>query len=222
MREDRVTRRSGRAGSAGRLRWSRLAAYSGAVLAAGGLSACGGTSPPVASPTATTPVYGQGDLANIHCTGAGAAKACGGLVPAPAGVTDTIVLDHPTVPTGTDIGATVVVVNRTGHAIALLDPHGCRPSLGVSVTNATVPPAVGFSLPCASAPLVLAPGTTRFPTPVITSAAGCSPTPAAHFPRCTAAGVPPDLPVGSYHAVLVGLELALPPASVPVTLTAHR
>lgn len=192
------------------------------LVAAIAMSACGGPSTPVVSPTSTTPVYGQGDLARIYCTDVGAAKACGGLVPAPAGVTDTIVLDHPSVPTGTALGATVVVVNRTGRVIDLLDTHGCQPSLGVSVTNASVPPAEGFTTICSSAPLVLAPGTNRFPTLVATTAAGCSPTPAAHLPACTAAGLPPDLPVGRYHAVLVGLALALPPASVPVTLTAHR
>jgi hypothetical protein len=163
---------------------------------------------------------------DIYCTGSGATTACGGLVPAVAGVTDRIVLDRTVVPAGTTVHGSVVVVNRTGHAVALLDPHGCRPSMGVAVTSATIAPGAAFSTECIGQPLVLGTGTTRYPVDVITTYPGCVPAASGDAssatPACLPGGGPPDLPAGSYHAVLVGLELALPQATAPVRLTPRR
>jgi len=189
-------------------------------------AACGSSPGPTAAPTSTTVVYGTGDLGRVYCTptGTGAQKACGGLVPAPAGVTDRIALDRTTVPSGTVIRGTLVVENRSGHQIALLDPHGCQPSMAVALTSATLAPVVGFSAVCIGRPLVLHAGANRFPADVITTALGCIPgttsDASASVPACLPGGGPPPLATGTYHAVLVGRGLALPPASIKVTLSA--
>ncbi len=191
-------------------------------------AACGSSPGPTAAPTSTTVVYGTGDLGSVYCTptGTGSQKACGGLVPAPAGVTDRIALARTTVPSGTVIHGTLVVENRSGHQIALLDPHGCQPSMAVALTSATLAPVVGFSAICIGRPLVLYPGATRFPADVITTALGCIPgttsDASASVPACLPGGGPPPLATGTYHAVLVGRGLALPPASIKVTLSAGK
>ena len=195
----------------------------GAVLAACGSSP--GSSP---APTTTPAVYGQGDLRSIYCTGQGTARECGGLVTPVPGVTDRIILNRTSVPTGTTIHGSVEVDNHTGSVINLLDPHGCQPSMAVSVTSVTVAPGGGFSAVCTSRPLALAVGTTRIPVDIITSYSGCGPagstdsTLRPSFPECLPHGRVPNLPVGTYHAVLIGLGLALPPASSAVTLTRAR
>jgi hypothetical protein len=120
-----------------------------------------------------------------------------------------------------------VVVNRSGHRLDLLDPHGCQPSMGVAMTNATIAPGIGFAAVCVARPLTFAVGTTRIPVEVITSYSGCAPPGSdpsrfSTIPQCLPRGGPPDLPVGTYQAVLIGTDLALPPASVAVTLTAPK
>ena len=109
-------------------------------------AACGSSPGPTSAPTSTTVVYGTGDLAQVYCTptGIGTQEACGGLVPAPAGVTDRIALDKTTVPSGTVIHGALIVDNRSGNRIALLDPRGCQPSMAVALTSATMAPVVGF------------------------------------------------------------------------------
>jgi hypothetical protein len=188
-------------------------------------AACGSSPGPTTAPTSTTVVYGTGDLAQVYCTptGIGTQKACGGLVPAPAGVTDRIALDRTSVHSGTVIHGTLIVENRSGHRIALLDPHGCQPSMAIALTSATMAPVVGFSAVCIGRPLVLHTGANRFSTDVVTTALGCIPGTAsdasASVPVCLPGGGPPPLATGTYHAVLVGRGLALPPASVRVTLS---
>jgi hypothetical protein len=206
---------------------SKVTMFAAVSLAGVAATACGSTPGPTAVAPATTLTYGQGDLRSVYCTGSGSTKACGGLVPAPVGLTDRIVLDRIVVPTGTSIHALVVVDNHTGHSIALRDPHGCQPSMAVAVTNATIAPGVGFALVCSAQPLMLDQGITRFPVDVITTYAGCGPSTTvrsskASLPVCLPHGGVPNLPAGSYHAVLIGLELALPQATVPVSLTAQK
>lgn len=201
---------------------------SGITAIAASLAACGSSPGPSAAPTATTVVYGKGDLSSIYCTGQGSDRQCGGLATPLPGVTDRIILDRTSVPTGTTIHGTVEVYNHTGHVINLLNPHGCRPSVGVSVTSVTVAPGGGFTAMCSSRPLFLAVGTTRIPVEIITSYSGCGPAGSTavdvrkSFPVCLPHGIVPNLPVGSYHAVLIGLDLALPPASTAVILTRAR
>jgi hypothetical protein len=140
------------------------------------------------------------------------------------GVTDWIALARNTVPSGTTIHGSVVVENHTGHVINLLDSHGCQPSIGVSAANATIAPGGGFSLVCIGRPLVVPAGISRIAVDVITTYSGCSArstgsTVRPFFPRCLPHGGLANLPVGRYCAVLIGLGLALPPASAAVTLT---
>ena len=194
------------------------------------LVGCGTPPGPAAAPTPTpTPdVYGKGDLSSVYCNAKGTARECGGLVTPVSGVADRIILNRTSVPTGTTIHGAVEVYNHTGNVINLLDSHGCRPSLAVAVTSVTIAPGGGFSLMCASRPLVLAAGTSRIPVEIITSYSGCGPTVSTaptvrrSFPECLSNGRVPNLPVGAYHAVLIGLNLALPPAIAAVTLTRAR
>jgi hypothetical protein len=134
------------------------------------LTGCGSSPGTSAAPTTTTTVaYGRGDLRSIYCTGEGSTKACGGLVPAAGGVTDRILLGRTTVTTGTTIRGSVEVVNNTGHVINLVDFHGCQPSMGVAMTNATIAPGIGFAAVCVARPIALASGITRMPISVTTS-----------------------------------------------------
>lgn len=95
--------------------------------------------------------------------------------------------------------------------------------MAVALTSATMAPVVGFDAVCIGRPLVLHVGANRFPTDVVTTALGCIPGAAsaasASVPACLPGGGPPPLATGTYHAVLVGRGLALPPASVRVTLS---
>ena len=198
----------------------------GALLLGGAAaSACGSGPGPSAAPTTTTLVYGQGALSAVYCTsGTGAQRSCGGLLPAPIGITDRIVLDHTVVATGTVLHGSLVVVNRSGHPISLLGPDGCQPSMSVAVTSTSIPPGAAFTQDCRSQPLVIARGETRMPIEVFTTYPGCSsgstaPTSPPTLPACLSGNRPPPLPVGGYQAVLVGMDLALPPATVAVTLT---
>lgn len=130
-------------------------------------------------------------------------------------------------PAGTIVGGSLVVENATGSAAALRDPHGCQPSFAVALTNTAVAPGVGFSLPCINKPMLLVAGVTHLPIEVITACPGCSngvtvPSSSRWFPRCLPHGGPPGLPAGAYHAVLIGLGLSLPPASVPVMVTGPK
>lgn len=205
---------------------SKMTMFGAVSLSGLAATGCGSTTGPAAVAPTTTLVYGQGDLRRVPCTGSGSTRTCGGLVPAPIGVTDRIVLNRAVVPTGTTIHAVVVVVNRTGHSILLRDPHGCESAMGVAVTNATVAPGGGFTQVCRSQMFLLATGTSRLPFDVITTYAGCVPTRTARSskasaPACLPNGGVPNLPIGTYHAVIVGSELALPQANVPVQLTAR-
>lgn len=202
------------------------------VVAACALAACGsspagstpaGSTPTGATPTGSTAVYGRGPLAAIHCR-TGPPDHCAGLLPAAPGITDALVLDHRSVPAGTTVAGAVVVTNRTGRTVSLLDPHGCRPSVGVGLVRGATFVAPGFALPCLPRAIVLPPGVTRVPVQTVTTWTSCS----AHVATAGRAGLPacrpgprlPDLAAGRYRAVVVGLGLALPPAGTGLTVTA--
>jgi len=208
-------------GGPGVPRWPVVAA----VLLAGAIAAACGSAPTTSqSPTAPL-AYGKGALGGVSCREAGRSPSlCAGLLPAPAGVTDHLVLDTHSVQAGTPVHGTLVVDNATGAAIDLRDPHGCRPGLAVVPANATTWYPTGFSADCQLVPLVLSVGTTSIPVTVSTTYPSCVPSRAdvrgrAPATLCTPGGGLPPLPPGSYHAVLEGLSLALPQASAPLTIT---
>jgi hypothetical protein len=184
------------------------------------VAACGGQ-PRAAQPSAV--VYGQGALSAVPCVTAQAGRSCGGLLPANKGLSDRIHLDETRVVAGSRITGTLTVLNRGGGAVDLIY-RGCRPSFRVALTDRNGLYGDVFQLPCPLRPLVIEPGANSFPVVVSTTYDSCVPDgPAApDEPRCTGdlrAMVPP-LPPGRYLAVLVGLNLALPPAPpVPVTLS---
>jgi hypothetical protein len=204
---------------------NRLALVVLAAVAVGS-GACGGPSVPSAPSTPAPLVYGKGELRNVYCTHDSAPVGrCGGLVGAPEGVSDRIVLDSTVARAGTTIRGDLVVTNSSGSAIELRDPHGCTPGYTLGLTNASLPTAnaPGFAAVCGYAALVLPPGTTKFPIEAITTYMGCTngpqrPGPGVQMPRCLPHGGPPSLPPGRYVALLFGSSLALPQATVQVTL----
>jgi len=198
--------------------WTRLISV-GAIVATMGVStACGGHFHVSEGP------YGEGSLNKVPCVETQAGRNCGGLLPADRGLSDAIRLDKTTVAAGTRILGTLTVSNHNKRAIDLLY-RGCRPSYGVALTNRSGLYGDLFTLPCNPHSLVIEPGSNGFGVVVFTTYDGCAPTgtTTAVQPRCT--GYPkaevPALPPGKYLAVLVGLNLALPPAP-PVTVTLTR
>ena len=150
-----------------------------------------------------------------------AGRDCWGLVPAEKGLSDEIRLDKTRVAAGANIEGTLTVTNRDRHPVELLY-HGCRPSYGADLTNGSVGSSTVLILPCDPHPLVMEPGTNRFPVSVFTRYNECMPrvVPLQGRRRCVGPDgtTPPPLPPGKYWVVLVGLTLALPP-SLPVLVT---
>lgn len=187
------------------------------------LAACTSTTAPTTTTTTqtTTLRYGQGMLKYLTCVKLrGQPRSCAGLVPASPALTDHIDLDVTRVLVGERVKGTLVILNKSRKAIDLLDHHGCMPSFVVVLTNRTYDPSVAFQLNCVKVPLVIRPGTNRFPISVLTTYLGCvvGKENSASTPPCTLDG-PPPIPAGRYDAVLEGDgDLALP-APQPVTVS---
>ncbi len=146
-----------------------------------------------------------------------------GLLPAPGGLTDSLVLQRTQVTAGTPIKATLIVTYRGRAPVNLT--HGCRPQYAVVVTNHRFPPAVAFAADCALLPFIIKPGENRLAVTVETTYFSCSEVASQatrRSPACRPGRHPmPPLPAGRYEAVLVGEGLPLPaPAPVPVLLSA--
>jgi hypothetical protein len=183
-----------------------------ASAAAGLLAACSSPQAPASSPGTSSP-------------DAPAPAPTTGLIPAPGGLTDSLVLQRTTVTAGTPIKATLLVTYRGRAPINLT--HGCRPQYAVVVTNHRFPPAAVFATDCALRPFVIKPGDNRFAVIVETTYLSCSEVASQatrRSPACLPGRQPmPPLPAGRYEAVLVGEGLPLPaPAPVPVILAAAR
>jgi hypothetical protein len=194
------------------------------VVLAMAAPACGGHLRP--SPAAAPVLYGQGALRNLPCVVDGSGvRSCGGLLPAARGLVDHLQLDRTRVAAGTAIRGALVVTND-GDRTVNLAYKGCRPSYMVALTTSTFAPQYGFVLPCEAQPLAIkARTTTALPISVSTSDLDARCTPATQaavqgVPTCLANGMAP-LPVGTYFAVLVGQDLALPPPA-PVVVTVVR
>ena len=151
----------------------------------------------------------------------GPGEAATGLRPAPAGITDRLVVRHTRLRAGTPLRVTLVVT-YTGRRPVNLN-RGCRPQWAAVLTNHRFPPDVAFSTVCSVRPFLIRPGRSRLRTTVITSYPGCSAAKSQatrQLPHCGPDHRPPALPAGRYRLVLVGDGLPLPaPAPVPVTLT---
>lgn len=183
----------------------------GAVVVCLGLAGCTGRSGPTfltptsASPTTTTTT----PLKSV------------GLIPAPAFVTDRVVLSKHKVRAGTAIAGTLVVTNRSSNPINLTKQ--CEPDYVIVIRNRAINQEPAFTTSCVSQPLILHPGVNRFPISVTTTYFAClqpggeSTSP---MPKCMTNG-PPPLPPGNYSTVLYGSgDLALPePVPVRVKLT---
>ncbi len=184
--------------------------FAASVVAAVLLAACG-------SAQASSPgTSGRGALAPSPPP-----AAVTGLVPAPAGLTDRLVLQQTHVTAGTAIKG-LLIVNYRGRAPINLNRQ-CQPQYAVVLTNHRLPPLVGFPSDCSAAPFVIKPGENRLAVTVATTYLECSQdarqatstSPAClHGPQLM-----PPLPRGRYEAVLVGAGLPLPaPAPVLVSL----
>jgi hypothetical protein len=172
------------------------------------LSACDSTStagPVAADPSLRAPAFG--------------------LLPANPQLETRIELSTDRLPTGGNLEATLVIVNRSGNPINL--SKKCRPIIGIElVTQAELARptrALGqsASAQCNTKSLLVHPGTNRIRIPVSTTADTCGPLNPPGSPNaCAANGGFPPLAPGTYHAILFGSEVRLPPAApVKVTLT---
>jgi hypothetical protein len=122
-----------------------------------------------------------------------------------------------------------LVVDNPGAAINLTRAEesaspDCEPAFAVYLSNSRVRNEPGFSSVCTTQPFVVAHGRNRFSFKVFTSYAGCSPpagTSEISVPACLPSGGVPDLPPGTYRALIAWSErVPLPtPPSVPVVLT---
>ena len=118
----------------------------------------------------------------------------------------------------------LVIDNATGHDIDTRQ-DGCAPKWGVSLTNAGVPPSVGFTWECLMDPAksTIAQGITRLPLAVSASYSECTRDPVGTDSGMLAClpepGNPaPPLPAGEYQAVFVG-DLPGIPTPAPVAIT---
>jgi hypothetical protein len=185
-----------------------------AAAAAGLLTACGSSQAQTSSP---------GTLSSGAPAVSPAPTTATGLIPAPRGLTDRLVLPQTHVTAGTAIKGTLVVTYR-GRAPINLN-RGCSPQYAVVVTNHRLPPHVGFTAVCSTAPFVIRPGENRLAVTVVTTYLACT-----HVAKLATSSLPvclhgrqvmPSLPPGRYEAVLVGDGLPLPaPAPVPVSIAA--
>ncbi len=185
-----------------------------ASAAAGLLAACSSPHAPASSPGTSSPGAPTVRPAPAPTTG---------LLPAPGGLTDSLVLQRTQVTAGTPIKATLIVTYRGRAPINLT--HGCRPQYAVVVTNHRFPPAVAFTADCKLLPFLIKPGENRLAAMVETTYLSCSEVASQatrRSPACLPGRQPmPPLPAGHYEAVLVGEGLPLPaPAPVPVILAA--
>lgn len=192
--------------SSGQRRWILTAGAAGAAVL---LAACSPGGP-----------AGQHRAAGAGRSGSPPASATG-LRPAPAGITDRLVVRHARLLAGTPLRVTLVVTYTGRRAVNL--SRGCRPQWAVVLTNRRFPPDVAFSTVCSGQPFLIRPGRSRLRTMVITSYPGCSVAKSQatrKLPHCGPDHRPPALPAGRYRLVLVGDGLPLPaPAPVPVTLS---
>jgi len=141
------------------------------------------------------------------------------LLPAPAALTDQIILSQTDVTAGTSIPGTLLVTNSSSRPITLA-PRFCQPIYEVVLTSKQIPADPAFPAACwGGKRYIFKPGRTRLPITVITTYSGCSEhgRGTIRMPRCLGNRVPP-LPAGHYEAILVGLGLHLP-APVPVLVT---
>ena len=166
----------------------------------------------------------------LPCASPRSASSICGLVPAHSGLSSEIHLARTRAIAGTDVRATITVVNRNPYPIDLFAPgpkHApfrCRPKFGLALTSRHGLYGGGFSFECDIHPLVLRPGANRFPTVVGTTYTECSEqgAPSPNAPMCIGPqnNVMPALPPGKYLVVLAGLGAAVPFAQpVPLTVT---
>ncbi len=137
----------------------------------------------------------------------------------PADLLARIELSSTTVVAGGTVAGELVVENRTGGPVELLDRE-CRPNWTVGLVGADgVTHEVAFPAICHPEPLTFPPGLTRLPFAVAATYHQCTPSPppgSGALPCLPPPDIMPPLPPGRYEAKLVGTSPSLTAAPVPV------
>jgi hypothetical protein len=138
--------------------------------------------------------------------------------PAVGPISSHIELSRRSVNAGETIAATLVVDNRTGRAVRLVDGRGCAAKIAIALGNEKIPPQVSFFKNCGGSPTVIRVGESRLPFTVRSTYSGCATGPGAiAVPTCLPSGGLPPLPPGEYRATLVDSSTQLPsPPPIPV------
>lgn len=122
----------------------------------------------------------------------------------------SVVLQVPhTAPTGSTLTAELVVTNRTQRPIRAAPCTRNWIVLGLETTE--IPYKLPIPPPDCHFHLRLLPGVTRLQVSIPTIYPGCGQPGVG--PRCTALGVPPDLPLGTYHLELATTGLQAVPGA---------
>jgi hypothetical protein len=132
---------------------------------------------------------------------------------------------------GSSINGQFIVINPGGPIdLNLSNPNRCQPGFQVFLRRGDIGNAYGFTEPCLTgvkARFIIQHGTNRLRFRTGTKYTSCAPpsgTVGSDTPRCLAPGNFPDLPPGTYQAVIEwNGSVPLPrPAPVPVTLTKSK
>jgi hypothetical protein len=156
-------------------------------------------------------------------------------------ISDHLELRATHVVAGQSIKGTLVVENR-GNAINLTKVAtvtirrrdrktstqlaGCRPDVGLGLSNSHYRQEISFLVQCSPKPFIIRHGATRIPVTIYTTYTGCAQpggTVTPTNPACLANG-PPPMPVGRYKTQVVWSEtVPLPtPKAVTVTVVAAK
>ena len=144
-----------------------------------------------------------------------------GLVPANPALTDRVVLHSTRVRAGQPLVGTLLVTNHSSHSINLKMGICVRDwALGLAGRGITIYP--GFVASCSGEPLLVGPGLHRYPLSVLATYGVCTEVPRLQtrsLPPCVN-NAAPNLPPGTYYALLFGSgNLPLPePRPIAVTV----
>lgn len=151
--------------------------------------------------------------------------------------TDRLELSTTSVASGQEIKGWLVVENR-GSAINLtkvatvpirrpgrtpsIRLAGCRPDVGIGLSNSHYQQSINFLAQCSPKPFVIRHGVTRIPLTIFATYSGCAQpggTVTATSPACLSTGFPPPLPAGRYKTQVAWSEIVPIPTPKPLTVT---
>lgn len=141
---------------------------------------------------------------------------------------DRLELTRTSVTAGQEIKGWLVVENR-GRTVNLTtvkfpsNPWGCRPKVGVGLSNAHYQQDVNFTLECSARPFEIFNGETRIPVTLVTTYPNCAqpgggPITATN-PACIGSSQIPPMPPGKYETQVRWSERVLIPNPKSVAVT---